>query len=158
MLREYCDEYARLGASEPDVLNRKVPREHFRKLLGPVGALVQQEAARMARDTGPVRDFLDHNPLPPSLQGKLPDDFQAFCLALNALRQWVIAEQAATDRYLLGGTARAACRAAAERCLVSGERLQRDRLELHHPVRDGRPPSRWTRTHMRGSRGRRRAP
>ncbi|HEX8832114.1 MAG TPA: hypothetical protein VF705_13155 [Longimicrobium sp.] len=140
LLREYYDEYARLSASEPDVLNRKVPREHFGELLGQVGALVQQEAARMAREAGPVRDFLDQNPLPPSLHGKLPDDFRAFCLALNALKQWVAAEQAATDRYLLGGTARAACRAAAERCVVSGDLLQRDRLELHHPVRDGRPP------------------
>jgi hypothetical protein len=59
LLREYYDEYARLSASEPDVLNRKVPREHFRELLGQVGALVQQEAARMAREAGPVRDFLD---------------------------------------------------------------------------------------------------
>jgi hypothetical protein len=140
LLREYYAEYAQLSASEPDSLNRKVPREHFRELLGRVGALVLEEAARMAQEDGPVRDFLDENPLPPSLRGKLPDEFRTFCLALNALKQWVAAEQAATDRYLLGGTARKACRAAADRCVVPGNLLERERLELHHPVRDGRPP------------------
>jgi hypothetical protein len=78
LLREYYDEYARLSASEPDVLNRKVPREHFRELLGQVGALVQQEAARMAREAGPVRDFLDQNPLPPSLHDSCRTTFGPF--------------------------------------------------------------------------------
>jgi hypothetical protein len=70
---------------------------------------------------------------------RLPDDFRVFCLALNSLKQWVGAEQSATDRYLLGGGARELCREASETCLISGGVLGRD-TELHHPVRDGRPP------------------
>lgn len=62
-----------------------------------------------------------------------------YCLALNALKQWVSAEQAATDRFLLGVTARELCRSATSKCIVTGEPLGSD-LELHHPVRDGRPP------------------
>lgn len=69
----------------------------------------------------------------------LPGEFRAFCLALNAVKQWVAKEQAATDRYLLGGVARALCREAGKTCLVTGEVLGPD-AELHHPVRDGRPP------------------
>lgn len=41
------------------------------------------------------------------------------CLS-NALKQWVAAESAATDRYLLGGTARKQCRKMADHCLGSG--------------------------------------
>jgi hypothetical protein len=69
----------------------------------------------------------------------LPDEFRVFCLALNSLKQWVAAEQAATDRYLLGGSARDLCREAVKTCLVTNIALGQD-VELHHPVRDGRPP------------------
>jgi hypothetical protein len=69
----------------------------------------------------------------------LPDDFRAFALMLNALKQWVVAESASTDRYLLGGTARQTCRAAVTECIITGEELGDD-AELHHPLRDGRPP------------------
>ena len=58
---------------------------------------------------------------------------------LNALKQWVAAEQSATDRYLLGGTARESLRKLADQCMVTGETIGPDG-ELHHPVRDGRPP------------------
>ena len=86
-----------------------------------------------------VRQFLDENELPPKMGPLLPDDFRAFCLLLNAMKQWLTAEQAATDRYLLGGAARQLCRAMATKCLVTGEALD-GTVELHHPVRDGRPP------------------
>src|SRR5205814_2247123 len=38
-----------------------------------------------------------------------------------------------------GGVARQICREASEICLITGETLGND-AELHHPVRDGRPP------------------
>ncbi len=60
-------------------------------------------------------------------------------LALNSLKQWVVAEQGATDRYLLGGAVRNLCREATDTCLVTGGALAND-SQLHHPVRDGRPP------------------
>ena len=87
-----------------------------------------------------MRDFLVANPVPDCLTGHLSDEFRAFCLLLNALKQWVNAEQAATDRFLLGGKSREECRGAALRCVVSGENLSNSEVELHHPVRDGRPP------------------
>ena len=93
----------------------------------------------LAFQPGPVREFLELNSLPPSLGSLLPPDFRAFCLVLNALKQWVSAEQHATDRYLLGGNARDELRAIAGSCIVTGRSLDGD-CELHHPVRDGRPP------------------
>lgn len=86
-----------------------------------------------------VRQFLDENRPPGKMNTLLPDDFRVFCLLLNGLKQWLSAEQAATDRYLLGGTARAQCRGMTSSCLVTGEPLIGE-IELHHPVRDGRPP------------------
>lgn len=138
-LDEYFAHYRELAARDPDALNRKIPRDAFAPLLERIGELLVTEAARAA-EAGVVREFLDGNPVPPPFEGELPDDFRAFCLALNALKQWVSAEQAATDRYLLGSTARADCRAAADACILSGEALDREGTELHHPVRDGRPP------------------
>jgi hypothetical protein len=73
------------------------------------------------------------------MKGLLPDDFRVFSLLLNALKQWVSAESQSTDRYLLGGTSRATCKEAVDVCIVTGEGLG-DRPELHHPLRDGRPP------------------
>lgn len=93
----------------------------------------------MAASTGAVREFLDANPLSPTMSPLLPDEFRTFCLVLNALKQWVAAEQSATDRYLLGGVARQVCREATDKCLVTGETIGPD-AELHHPLRDGRPP------------------
>ena len=140
LLGAYYRDYRHLAEQQLDTLNRKLPREAFARILDHVGALLLREAAALASQAGPVREFLDNNPLPAPLQGRLPDEFRAFCLALNALKQWVSAEQAAADRYLLGGTARAECRAAATHCLVTGAALEQDGIELHHPVRDGRPP------------------
>jgi len=82
---------------------------------------------------------LDNNPLPKSLQGLLSDEFRTFSLLLNSLKQWVSAESAATDRFLLGGTARETCRKISTTCIITGEILGKD-AELHHPMRDGRPP------------------
>ena len=72
-----------------------------------------------------MRDFLADNPLPDGMAPLLPDSFRAFCLALNSLKQWVAKEQAATDRYLLGGVSRQLSDASAT-CLVTGEALGAD--------------------------------
>jgi hypothetical protein len=139
LLKHYNEYYRNLVANDRSALNRKVPREAFNDLIGGLGEKVLAESARLASTEGPIRTFLDDNPLTPPLARRLPDDFRVFCLALNALKQWVVAEQAAGDRYLLGGGARDLCREATDRCLVSGEALDSD-CELHHTVRDGRPP------------------
>ena len=96
-------------------------------------------SATMAKNNPVVKNFLAETPLPPPLQDLLPDDFRVFCLMLNALKQWISAEQQATDRYLLGGTARDTLRSITNRCLVTGNEIG-EQGELHHPVRDGRPP------------------
>jgi hypothetical protein len=139
VLREYFEHYRVLASTDPGALNQKIPREAFQDLLDRIGTLLLEEAHRAGSQDGPVRDFLEANALPGRWNELLPDEFRAFCLALNALKQWTVAESAATDRYLLGGNARAELRAVAERCLVTGEILGND-TELHHPLRDGRPP------------------
>jgi hypothetical protein len=139
-LRRYYEEYAEIAAARPDSLNVKVPRTAFHDLVDRIGAVLLSVSADLAREHGPVRDFLEQHSLPESLEGRIPQEYRAFCLALNALKQWVNAEQAATDRYLVGGDARAAFRAAASTCVASGKPLDLERVDLHHPLRDGRPP------------------
>ena len=139
LLREYSEYYRKLAATDQSALNQKVPRDAFVAMLDRIGNLLIDESKQIATSPGPVREFLNAYPLPPTMTSLLPDEFRTFCLALNALKQWVAAEQSATDRYLLGGVARQACREATANCLVTGESLGPD-AELHHPLRDGRPP------------------
>jgi hypothetical protein len=139
LLQDYWNFYSERTKIDPSALNRKIPREAFTDLLNELGTLISDRANELASHPGVVRQFLDANPLPPSLAHRLPDDFRVFCLALNALKQWVAAEQAATDRYLLGGSARRECLESGDVCLVTGDLLG-EKVELHHPVRDGRPP------------------
>jgi len=139
LLREYFDHYRLAVANDPSALNQKIPRAAFADMLDRIGDLVLIEARRTASTPGPVRDFLTANTLPGRWSELLPDEFRVFCLALNALKQWTVAESAATDRFILGGNARAELRATAATCLVTGEPLGPD-AELHHPLRDGRPP------------------
>lgn len=119
-------------------LNVKIPREFFENILDEIGTLLVTKASELSKN-GTVKDFLDNNPLPEHLADLLPDDFRAFCLIINALKQWISAEQAATDRFLLGGTARNTCKEVSKKCIITNEQLTKD-AELHHPLRDGRPP------------------
>lgn len=139
LLKDYNQHYRQLATVNTTVLNQKISREAFDDLLDRVGEVLLTESAKLAESGGPVRAFLNANPLPSAMAKRLPDEFRVFCLALNSLKQWVSAEQSATDRYLLGGTARKLCREAATTCLVTGGAIGQG-SELHHPVRDGRPP------------------
>lgn len=140
LMAEYINFYEKLIKEQGiDVLNVKIPREVFDSILDEIGTLLNKHASIMANKDGPVKDFLKSNALPPHMKELLPDEFRAFSLLLNSLKQWVSAESAATDRFLLGGTAKQTCRAAVDRCIVTGEGLG-ERPELHHPMRDGRPP------------------
>jgi hypothetical protein len=152
LLKEYEEYYRTIASADRLALNRKLPREAFTDLLDRIGEVLVEEAGKLANSEGPVRKFLDDNPLPSSMENRLPKEFRAFCLALNAITQWVAAEQAATDRYLLGGDARNICRQGGTTCLITGEPLGPD-AELHHPVRDGRPPiviSKWGHASIEG--------
>ena len=140
LLNDYNEYYEDLIKTTQgfDKLNIKIPREEFDDILDKVGSLLIEKAIEMAK-SGAVKDFLDNNPLPASMKNMLPDDFRAFCLILNSLKQWVSAESASTDRYLLGGTARDTIREITKKCIITDETLEKD-AELHHPLRDGRPP------------------
>lgn len=139
MLRQYWEFYQEIAHCNPAELNRKLPRSAVDVSLDRIGALIREEARALAEDNADIRLFLADNIVPAMMAGLLPDNFRVFCLLLNALKQWVSAEQAATDRWLLGGTAKERCRKMATACLVTGEPLTAD-IDLHHPVRDGRPP------------------
>jgi hypothetical protein len=139
-MRDYIDGYkARILECGTGVLNVKIPREVLAVSLDKIGTLLNAEAERLLSENENLKTFLADNPLPDSMAALLPDSFRVFSLLLNALKQWVSAESAATDRYLMGGTARETCRNAVDTCLVTGEKLQGG-VELHHPMRDGRPP------------------
>jgi hypothetical protein len=139
LLSEYGDFYRELARKNPGELNKKLPRSALVGSLDRIGALILEEAKALAAGDAGIRQFLDENRLPSKVTALLPDDFRVFCLLLNSLKQWLSAEQAGTDRYLLGGTARAQCRSMVSSCLVTGEPLTGE-IELHHPVRDDRPP------------------
>ena len=139
LLEEYNEYYKEKIQNEClDSLNTKIPREVFEEILDQIGCILISESQKFSKE-GIVKDFLDENPLPLHMKNMLPDDFRAFSLLINALKQWVSAESAATDRYLLGGKARDLCRSATTKCIVTNELIGSD-AELHHPMRDGRPP------------------
>lgn len=138
LLKEYVSHYEREAAVDQKHLKQRVPREEFSDLLDQIGQLLLRQSKMISIQPGAVTDFLQATPLPPRLEKLLPREYRVYCLALNALKQWVAAEQAATDKYLLGGMARELCSAAASKCIVTGESLESN-IELHHPVRDGRP-------------------
>lgn len=140
LLQEYYLYYKELIHEQGiEALNLKIPREVFASVLDEVGSLLQERAAQLLSESEAVRQFLEKTPVPPSMASQLPEDFRVFALLLNALKQWVSAESAATDRFLLGGNARKECREVTNTCLVTGKEIGDDG-ELHHPVRDGRPP------------------
>lgn len=140
LLQEYFDYYREISTSKPKLLNSKLPRSVFDDLLSEIGELILAKSEELSASNNEVSEFLAENSLPEHLEHYLPEKFRAYCLALNALKQWLSAEQAATDRYIFGGTVRAQCKSLSDSCLVSGTPATDCTIELHHPVRDGRPP------------------
>ena len=140
LLQEYFDYYHEISITKPELLNSKLPRSAFDDLLNDIGELILEKSKILATTGNEVSNFLKDNPLPKHLEKYLPDEFRVYSLALNALKQWLSAEQAATDRYIFGGTVRDQCRKLGNKCLVSGVSSDKCTIELHHPVRDGRPP------------------
>lgn len=140
ILQEYMQYYEELAQEgKLDLLNQKLPRSVVCGVFDEIGCLLKSESQKMAQYSDEVKEFLSSNPLPGKMAELLPDDFRVFVLILNSLKQWVMAESAYCDRYLMGVTVRKNCRKAIDHCLVTGEPLN-GTVELHHPVRDGRPP------------------
>jgi hypothetical protein len=139
LLKEFNEYYEKKYKEEGLAgLTVKIPRNAFDSILDQIGTLLIEASANISKK-GTVRDFLDNNPVPDHMKDLLPIEFRAFSLILNALKQWVSAESAATDRYLLGGTARTTCRSVTNKCIVTNEEMD-EKSELHHLLRDGRPP------------------
>ncbi|SBV93817.1 conserved hypothetical protein [uncultured delta proteobacterium] len=140
LVKEYIAQYEQaLREQGVEALNSKIQREVFAPILNDIGEILLSQAGSLLRENEDVKTFLKNNPLPRHMAELLPEEFRVFSLLLNSLKQWVSAESAATDRFLLGGTARQTCRKAVTHCIITGEPLG-DSAELHHPVRDGRPP------------------
>ena len=126
ILKEYYEYYTERWDKDPSALNRKLPHDAhdaLRELLDAIGCLLISKADELARQPGPIRQFLDDNPLPEHLAQHLPREFRVFSLPLNALKVWVSAEQPATDRYLLGGKFKEECREAVTTCIVTKKSL-----------------------------------
>jgi|GEM_PF-339075 len=140
LIKEYFEYYEKSAKESPNILNSKLSRTAFDELLNKIGFLVLSETEKLLKTDNEVMVFLKQNPLPTGFEKHLPENFRIYCLALNAIKQWLSAEQLATDRFVLGGTARTQYKNLGKRCLVSGKSSNECVIELHHPVRDGRPP------------------
>lgn len=139
-LAEYLDHYTKLAATDLSLLNQKLPKSAFATLLDRVGALLLAEAKRMSVEDPVVTTFLNRNPVPECLGSALTPEVRTFCLALQALSQWTTAEKLAMDRFVFSGRVRSEIRAAAKGCPILPDGFDTKKIELHHPVRDGRPP------------------
>ena len=139
-LQEYIDHYTHIAAVSPGLMNQKLPRKTFEKVLDEVGALLQRRARELATSDPDMIDFLERNTLPPCLGVALTREVRAFSLLLNSLKQWAVAEQSAIDRFLISGSVREELRDLAQNCPIAPESFDKEKIELHHPVRDGRPP------------------
>jgi hypothetical protein len=98
------------------------------------------EAKRMSDNDSVIREFLERNKLPECLGAALTPEIRTFALMLNALGQWTTAEKLAMDRFLFSGDVRKELRSLSDTCPVCPEEFDPKTAELHHPVRDGRPP------------------
>lgn len=139
LLANYLEFYEEQEKVDISRLNQKIPREVFEKVLNHIGVILLHQSADLSSNNPDIKEFLAETPLPSPFDEYLPTDFRVFCLLLNALKQWLSAEQAATDRYLLGGNARKLLKSISDYCIVTGEKVDGNG-ELHHSVRDGRPP------------------
>ncbi|HXI69097.1 MAG TPA: hypothetical protein VNN22_01940 [Verrucomicrobiae bacterium] len=150
-LQEYIDHYARIAAASPGLMNQKLPRKTFEKFLGEIGALLQRRAKELATSDPDMIAFLERNTLPLCLGDELTREVRAFCLLLNSLKQWTVAEQSAMDRFLISGNVREELKDLAQGCPVAPESFDKKKVELHHPIRDGRPPIPLSKNDMRQS-------
>jgi hypothetical protein len=139
-LSEYIAHYEVIAKEQPQLLNQKLPRKVVHPILDGIGSSLKTVASQLTAHSD-IQEFLRRNEPPICIGHELTDEVRIFCLLLNALRQWTVAEQSYMDRFLFSGNVRKEIRKLATRCPVSSERIgPTTKVELHHPVRDGRPP------------------
>ena len=139
-LKAYVEHYTQIVNDSPAMLNQKLPRKIFEKVLNEVGVLLNLKAVELAETDERMIAFLRRNPVPPCLGSELTPEIRSFALLLNALSQWCTAEKLAFDRFLFSGDVRKQLKKLALTCPVSPDDFEVGKIELHHPVRDGRPP------------------
>jgi hypothetical protein len=139
VMTDYLLYYEKLYNENEDLLNIKIEREIFKKVIDKIENIIFEEAKFLLIDNQEIQTFLANNPIPPMLVEYLSDEFRVYSLLLNSLKQWITKESSRTDHFLLGSKARKICRAASSNCIVTRGELG-ENPELHHPIRDGRPP------------------
>src|SRR5580704_11731038 len=80
LLREYVEFYRDLYPKNPKALNAKLPVGEFGDLLNELGEMLLVKSRSLAFVEGSVGTFLDQNPLPPSIEQRLPREYRVFCL------------------------------------------------------------------------------
>jgi hypothetical protein len=127
-------------------LNTKLERSLFQPILNEIGYSLQEYARTVANDKEifkEINEALEKNPVPEVAKEIMTDEFRIFCLSLNALKQWLSAEQASMDRVLLGGEFKSKLKKLVTHCPVNNEELRyskKGQVNYHHPMRDGRFP------------------
>jgi hypothetical protein len=139
-LADYVRHYTKVARNEPTLLNQKLPRKAFQSLLAMIGNLLQEEARQLSTSNTETVKFLKINSVPACLGDKLTPEIRTFALLLNALSQWTTAEKLAMDRFLFSGDVRKELKSLCQTCPIYPEEFDVKNIELHHPVRDGRPP------------------
>lgn len=139
-LADYIRHYTEIARTNPALLNQKIPKRVSEAVLNEVGSLLQRYARELSTNEGPLKEFLDRNPVPVCLGRELTDEIRVFSLVLHALRQWATGEALAMDRLLISGNVRKDLKELFTICPVAPDDTDTSKVELHHPVRDGRPP------------------
>lgn len=139
IIQSFNDLYQTTGG-----LKVHVGKSLFEDILNQIGVILQENAKKIISDPikySELNKILNDNPVPELADDILTPEFRIFCLQLNALKNWLSAEQASTDRVLLGGNYKSKLAKVIQNCLVTNERLnylEKGAIDYHHPMRDGR--------------------
>jgi hypothetical protein len=143
--QQVLEDFIKLYSIETN-LNVKVDRKLFEDLLNTIGVTLQKFAKQVSLNTQQypeLNQILSDHPVPDSVKDIMTNDFRIFCLSLNALKQWLSAEQASMDRVLLGGEFKKKLKKKFNSCILTNETLLYDvkgQVNFHHTMRDGRFP------------------
>jgi len=146
LLSEYFEHYSKMAKTNPSDLRRKLPRSVFQPFLDEIGAHVAKLAKEIAEGNvdeshgTAVKQFLEQNPVPGQIGKHLTMEMRAYALLVRAVLQWAVGQSLSIDRWVISGNARKFLRTSSPNCIVTGAPFGTDDIELHHPVRDGRPP------------------
>lgn len=145
-LAAYLSYYAEAAKKNPQELRRKLRRSVVQPFLDEIGEHVAKLAKEISENNvstphgDAVKQFLMANPIPGQMGMHLTIEMRAYAVLVRALLQWAVGQSLSIDRWVISGNARKTLRASSPKCIVTGEPFGDEEIELHHPVRDGRPP------------------